>query len=144
MRDGSARTNSFSARTYGFLYLRLSRRIQRRSLPSDRRVYREWYRGIARFNMLKPFVQPGNHVFEVGSGIGCNLKQFESFGCNVRGIEPGEGFSQYSIEKMGLDVRCAFLEDLESEANQDQHLVLLVHVLEHLPDPVDALKRIAH
>lgn len=112
------------------------------SSPSRRRVYREWHRGRERFDALVPFIEPGDQVFEVGSGIGCNLRQFENFGCFVRGIEPGEGFCQYSRQQLGLDVRCAFLEDLQSEARQDQALVLLVHVLEHLPDPVDALLRI--
>ena len=110
--------------------------------PSNRRVYREWRRGRERFDALRPFIEPGDQVFEVGSGIGCNLRQFENFGCSVSGIEPGEGFCQYSRQQLGVNVRCAFLEDLADDARQDQSLVLLVHVLEHLPDPVDALRQI--
>lgn len=112
------------------------------STPGVRRIYREWFRAQERFNVLKKLVQPGERVFEVGSGIGCNLKHFENYGCTVAGIEPGEGFSRFSRDQMRINVRCAFLEDLDPGVDAGQSMVLLTHVLEHLPNPVASLQMI--
>jgi 2-polyprenyl-3-methyl-5-hydroxy-6-metoxy-1,4-benzoquinol methylase len=107
--------------------------------PSPRRVIREWHRGQARFDLLRPWIQPGGRVMEIGSGIGCNLKPFELSGFDTTGIEPGEGFCKFSRERLGCQVRQASLNDLPTEANYD--LVLLVHVLEHLNSPRESLRR---
>lgn len=108
--------------------------------PSPRRVVREWRRGEIRFNWVKHFAQPGDRVFEVGSGIGCNLKPFELYGCRTEGIEPGEGFCKYSRERLKVPVQQKFLFDVQPKADQD--IALLVHVLEHLPNPIESLKHI--
>lgn len=108
--------------------------------PSPRRVIREWRRGQARFDLLRPWLQPGGRVMEIGSGIGCNLKPFELSGFETTGIEPGEGFCKFSRERLGCQVRQANWVDLPDEPNHD--LVLLVHVLEHLNSPRAALRRI--
>jgi len=107
--------------------------------PSPRRVIREWHRGQARFDVLRPWIQPGGRVMEIGSGIGCNLKPFELSGFDTTGIEPGEGFCKFSRERLGCQVRQASLNDLPTEASYD--LVLLVHVLEHLNSPRESLRR---
>lgn len=108
--------------------------------PSPRRVIREWHRGQARFDLLRPWIQPGGRVMEIGSGIGCNLKPFELSGFDTTGIEPGEGFCKFSRERLGCRVRQASLQDLPTEPTYD--LVLLVHVLEHLNAPRESLRRI--
>lgn len=108
--------------------------------PSARRVLREWERGQALFETLRPRFAPGDRVFEVGSGIGCNLKPFQLAGFVARGIEPGEGFCKFSREKLGCDTRQASLGDLPDEPTND--LVLLVHVLEHLNQPRWAFEKI--
>lgn len=107
--------------------------------PSPRRVIREWHRGQARFDLLRPWIQPGGRVMEIGSGIGCNLKPFELSGFDTTGIEPGEGFCKFSRERLGCRVRQASLSDLPTEPTFD--LVLLVHVLEHLNAPRESLRR---
>jgi SAM-dependent methyltransferase len=79
-------------------------------------------------------------VFEIGSGIGCNLKHFELAGFDVAGIEPGEGFRKFAREKLHLQVEGCVLAELPRKPRYD--LVLLVHVLEHFNSPTTALQHI--
>src|SRR5690606_22108136 len=48
--------------------------------PSDRRVCRAWNNGQRLLKQLSPYVDRGASVFEIGAGIGCNVKSFELAG----------------------------------------------------------------
>ncbi len=106
-------------------------------LPSDRRVYRAWKNGQRLVELLIPFLNHGHTVFEVGAGLGCTVKAFETAGYCASGIEPHQGFSSYARQVVHADVRCASLWHYECRQRYD--LLLLVHVIEHLRQPVDAL-----
>jgi len=108
--------------------------------PSAYRFLREWKRGRRRFELLQPFLDSSERVFEIGSGIGCNLKPFELAGFNVAGIEPGEGFRKFAREKLRLQVDGYVLAEVPREPRHD--LVLLIHVLEHFSSPTAALRHI--
>lgn len=105
--------------------------------PSPQRVVREWNRGQALVDRLRPFMRPKDSVFEVGAGIGCNVKQFELGGFQASGIEPGEGFRRFSREELQANIGPGFLEDQNELGQHD--VILLVHVLEHLRDPLASL-----
>ena len=63
--------------------------------PSAYRVVREWNRGRELLRLLGPFLQPRATVFEVGSGIGCTVKNFECAGYDALGVEPGTAFAHF-------------------------------------------------
>jgi SAM-dependent methyltransferase len=79
-------------------------------------------------------------VFEVGAGIGCNVKAFELAGFDAAGIEPGIGFQQYARNTLLACVENARLFDLRPSSDHD--LVLLIHVIEHFNSPRKALEHI--
>ena len=106
--------------------------------PSAYRVLREWKRGEQLVKLLGNSLPPAARVIEIGSGIGCTVKNFEAAGFQARGIEPGQGFCQFSRAALSADVEQISLDQLPGSA--DQQLVLLVHVLEHLNDPSAALR----
>lgn len=108
--------------------------------PSAKRVVREWKRGRERFELVRPFLNSDDRVFEIGSGIGCNLKHFELAGHEAAGIEPGAGFAAFSRTRMHCDVRQGIWQDEPPVPTYD--LVLLIHVLEHLNSPTRALRHI--
>lgn len=108
--------------------------------PSDRRVYRAWKNGRRLLRQLAPYTDRGDRVFEVGAGIGCNVKAFELAGFDAAGIEPGVGFQQYARNKLLARVDNARLFDLPPTAQHD--LVLLIHVIEHFNSPRKALEHI--
>ena len=106
--------------------------------PSAYRVVREWKRGGHLVEMLQPFLESSDRVLEIGSGIGCTVKQFELAGFASSGIEPGDGFCRFSGERLHARVRQASLADLSRKPEAE--LVMLVHVLEHLNNPQQALQ----
>jgi 2-polyprenyl-3-methyl-5-hydroxy-6-metoxy-1,4-benzoquinol methylase len=108
--------------------------------PSPRRVVRAWRRGQALYRRLKPFANPGGRVFEVGAGLGLNLKPFQLAGVAAAGIEPNESFGGYSRDVLHTDVRQGRLEDVSAEPVHD--LVLFAHVIEHMRSPRAALELI--
>ena len=108
--------------------------------PSAYRVCREWHRGGQLVSMLKPFLESRDRVLEIGCGIGCTVKQFELAGFASTGIEPGDGFCRFSRETLRPQIRQASLGDLDR--SPEAELVILVHVLEHLNDPLHSLTHI--
>ena len=108
--------------------------------PSAHRVVRAWKMGRRLYRRLRNQVRPGDRVFEIGAGLGCNLKPFQVAGHSASGIEPGEGFQAFARQMLHVDVAKATLEDLAPEPAYD--FILLVHVIEHLPDPQAALRHI--
>jgi 2-polyprenyl-3-methyl-5-hydroxy-6-metoxy-1,4-benzoquinol methylase len=108
--------------------------------PAPFRVVREWKRGQLLLEDLRRHIPENAKVFEVGCGIGCTVMQFALAGFESSGIEPGEGFAKYARDQLRANVRQCTFYDLSPSPQYD--LVLLVHVLEHLPSPTDALTRI--
>ncbi len=108
--------------------------------PSPRRVRRAWVNGQRIYRRLKPFIGPKDSIFEVGAGIGCNVKAFELNGHRAAGIDPGEGFQRFSHEQLRADVQNRNLFDLP--VSQQHDVILLIHVIEHFRSPRRALEHI--
>jgi len=109
-------------------------------MPSARRVVRAWHNGGRILGRLGPLLAPGAAVFEIGAGIGCTVKRFELAGFDAHGIEPHDGFQQFSRERLRARVGHATIEDVPLDRSLDA--VLLVHVIEHFGSPRAALRRI--
>jgi SAM-dependent methyltransferase len=108
--------------------------------PSARRVVRAWRNAERIYRQLAPHVQPHESVFEIGAGIGCNAKIFELHGHDASGIDPNEGFCDFSVRELKTQLTRADLFDIDLKSRYD--LVLLVHVIEHFRSPRRALERI--
>jgi SAM-dependent methyltransferase len=108
--------------------------------PSPRRVMRAWKNAQRIYRQLVPHLRQSDCIFEVGAGIGCNVKLFEVHGHDASGIEPNVGFQRFSAEELRAQVHNADLFTLADGRRYD--LVLLVHVIEHFRSPRAALERI--
>jgi SAM-dependent methyltransferase len=108
--------------------------------PSPRRVMRAWKNAQRIYRQLAPHVRPTDAVFEVGAGIGCNVKAFELHGYSASGIEPNLGFQSFAAEQLRVRVERSGLFDPSTRGQFD--LVLLIHVIEHFRSPRQALERI--
>ena len=73
-------------------------------------------------------------LLEVGSGFGCLLHAFQSEGWEVVGLEPFEGYCRHARAAYGVDARATTLEQADLPA-EEFDVALLLHVIEHLPDP---------
>jgi SAM-dependent methyltransferase len=81
-------------------------------------------------------------VLDIGCGVGLFLHLAEQAGMQVRGIELSGSAVSYARANYGLDVHHGTLADAEiPPASCD--VVVMWHVLEHLPDPAAALRRVA-
>ncbi|MDQ6993307.1 MAG: class I SAM-dependent methyltransferase [Mariprofundus sp.] len=110
------------------------------SEPSPRRVMRAWNNGERIYSQLAPSLKGDESVFEIGAGIGCTVKVFETHGHSASGIEPNHDFNRYSRENLHTRIENTNLFDL-NDANTPT-LVLLIHVIEHFSSPRRALSHI--
>lgn len=80
-------------------------------------------------------------ILEIGCSAGGFLYQARQKGWLPVGIEPVEAVARHGIEKHGLDVRICFLEEAALEPDSFD-VVYTNAVLEHLPSPKSALRKI--
>ncbi|MDG2384962.1 MAG: class I SAM-dependent methyltransferase [Pirellulaceae bacterium] len=108
--------------------------------PSAHRIIRAWEGAQWLLNLIRPYVPSGSKVFEVGAGIGFNVKAFELDGYSASGIEPGHGFQQFSRQSLRAKISRDSLSDQPKLPRYN--FVLLVHVIEHFNSPRQALQHI--
>jgi 2-polyprenyl-3-methyl-5-hydroxy-6-metoxy-1,4-benzoquinol methylase len=78
-------------------------------------------------------------LLEIGSGLGYLLDSFRKDGWTALGVEPNEGLCRYAQQVLGADVIPGTLEDAKLEA-ASLDAALMIHVIEHVPDPAAVLK----
>jgi 2-polyprenyl-3-methyl-5-hydroxy-6-metoxy-1,4-benzoquinol methylase len=99
---------------------------------------RDYARTRAMLNDLYP---RRGKVLEVGSSLGLLLKTFRDDGWQVLGVEPDRNLVRYATNKMGIETINSLLEDASIPDNSID-VVVLLHVIEHVPDPVGTLREI--
>lgn len=109
--------------------------------PGARRIMRAWNNGERICRQVAPLLESGSRVLEVGAGIGCTVKVFEKAGFAAEGIDPGGEFLKFSRDQLHTNVQVCSLADIPQ--NHQYDAVLLVHVIEHLRSPKQALQQIA-
>lgn len=81
-------------------------------------------------------------VIEVGAYSGLLLEHFRRAGWAVLGIEPDGRGVEYARRRFGIDVRQGTLESVALEPGSAAAVVML-HVIEHVDDPVAAVHVVA-
>jgi len=97
------------------------------------------------FNALLRDVQPPGRLLDIGSGNGRLLYLAQQAGWEVMGLELSASMAEFVGNELGIEVLVAnFLEptpELERVGVFD--VVVLRHVLEHLPDPLLTMEKIS-
>jgi 2-polyprenyl-3-methyl-5-hydroxy-6-metoxy-1,4-benzoquinol methylase len=96
----------------------------------------------ARLQLLAPAMSGLKRLLDFGSGSGEFLALAAKAGHKVQGIEPGESFAAFAREEYGVSVQNAVWQQVEFEPGSFD-VITSSHVLEHLREPVSALKRMA-
>lgn len=95
-------------------------------------------RANADFAMLHVPPRPGGSLLEVGCGSGRLLAQMRELGWKVTGVDP-DPVAVERARALDLDVRQGTLE-AQTLPSSSYDLVALVHVIEHVHDPVALLE----
>lgn len=86
-------------------------------------------------------VKSPERILDIGASTGTLLGTIrDAFGSDVTGVEPGDAYRAFA-EKRGLKMSPS-LEALVATQPERFDLISLIHVLEHLPDPVGTLRRV--
>ena len=108
-------------------------------VPTDLAVQR--LRAGATLAFIRPWIKQLANTLDIGSSTGLLLQQFQAqYQARAVGIEPGELNRQYALD-LSLEVHKS-LEDLLQTQPGRFDLISMMHVLEHLVDPVGYLQHL--
>ena len=107
-------------------------------------IERHWWnlsRSARVASLLAAQARPDSTFLEVGCGRGLEVKAFRDLGYNVRGVElaqiaPLDGLEEFVTS--GIDAM-----ELPESQRQDVTGLLLLDVIEHLPEPQEFLRKLA-
>jgi SAM-dependent methyltransferase len=109
--------------------------------PKRKHALRALRGAVARARRLAPLLPEGARVLDVGASSGEFTYVMRQAGFAARGIEPNQGYAEFARRTYEVPVATGGLEAAQV-APGSLDLVTLNHVLEHLADPCDALRRI--
>ena len=87
------------------------------------------------------YVLRGKKLLEVGANVGLFLAVAAERGWDVRGIEPSKWAVQEGVRRFEVPLRQGVIEELD-EPRGSADVIVMLDVLEHLGDPLDALRRL--
>jgi 2-polyprenyl-3-methyl-5-hydroxy-6-metoxy-1,4-benzoquinol methylase len=103
--------------------------------PARREIF-GWFLG-----QIAGFKVTGRRLLEIGSNVGLFLDVAKEHGWDERGIEPSKWAVDQGTLRFGVDLQQGSLEDLDDGPDAADVIVML-DVLEHLNDPLEALKHL--
>lgn len=98
-----------------------------------------WASFVARLERL---IGGTGTLLEVGCAAGWILKAAQDRGWQVRGIEAAPKFQRFARDQLGLPVDLGSIEDVDPTGLGTFDVILMLDVLEHVLDPVDALSKL--
>lgn len=104
----------------------------------ERLQTRDFARTRALLNRLHP---SRGKVVEVGSSCGFLLEDFRDDGWEVLGIDPDRNACRHATRQLGIETVNSVLEAARLP-DESADVVVMLHVIEHLPDPVATLREI--
>lgn len=109
--------------------------------PRPKHVLRAGIRALERMSQLRSLAAPQARLLDIGAGGGEFVYMAAKAGFAARGIEPHQGYAEHARAMLDIDVIHGAMQDVQI-ADESIDVATMHHVLEHLPDPVDALRRL--
>lgn len=95
-----------------------------------------------RRELLKEWLKPGSRVLDVGCGSGEFAYLAKQAGCEVIAFDPGGDYLDFARAEYGVEAFISRWEDADLEPSSFD-VVTCFHVVEHLLQPIEALRQIA-
>ncbi|MBF0275650.1 MAG: class I SAM-dependent methyltransferase [Nitrospinae bacterium] len=113
------------------------------SFTVEKDKWAQFFDGLNTSRVLKTissFQNGGKKLLEIGIGHGDFLNGAKKQGFDVTGCETSKTIASYVQKKYGVEVFNGYVEDFPKEREFD--VIVLRHVLEHMPDPINSMKKI--
>jgi 2-polyprenyl-3-methyl-5-hydroxy-6-metoxy-1,4-benzoquinol methylase len=108
--------------------------------PKPKYVQRAGQAAIDRISFLEKYIPVNNQLLiDIGAGGGEFVYIAQQSGFKSKGIEPNLGYSSFSKEQYGVDVKTAMLADV---GDSSADILTLFHVFEHMAKPHDVVKKL--
>jgi 2-polyprenyl-3-methyl-5-hydroxy-6-metoxy-1,4-benzoquinol methylase len=110
--------------------------------PTPKDLWVQERRALTLVSLLNTLqVDAPQRILDIGASTGLLLDTFrESFGSDVMGVEPGDAYRAHA-EKRDIPM-FASIETLVEASPDKFDLISMIHVLEHLADPLGVLRMI--
>jgi SAM-dependent methyltransferase len=95
------------------------------------------------WRFLQPHLPAPGRIMDIGCGNGCLLHLARAAGWQVRGMELSAAAAGAIRDDQGIEVEVANFLEYDNPAGDRYDVVVLRHVLEHLPDSILAMQKIA-
>ena len=89
---------------------------------------------------LDALLAPGARMLDVGAASGIFMKLAQDRGYSVAGVEPSRTLVEEARERYGLSLMAGTVDDLEE--NETYQVITCLDLIEHLTDPLPALRSI--
>jgi SAM-dependent methyltransferase len=133
-RMTESESDNFYAQEYRSLY-------EGSSQPTARNMADQRGRAESLFLFSQPSISKIKQHLDIGCSVGVLLHHFqEMYHCHSVGIEPGKEH-RLQAQKNGLVV-FAKLDEMQKCSQDRFDLISMVHVLEHLPDPLNYIAQL--
>lgn len=109
------------------------------NIPTEQKIKSLDKTALRRFNYYKKYFTIIKSSLEIGSSIGSFVHLLKLHGVNAYGIEPDAVYAAYSGPQYALSQEAVLLENYHTQKKYD--LVYSFHVIEHVPDPLDYVKK---
>ncbi len=108
--------------------------------PKPKYVHRAGQAALKRIRFLQKNLDLNKQtLIDIGAGGGEFVYIAQQFGLAARGIEPNIGYSNFSKEQYGVEVKTAMLSDVEDSSAD---ILTLFHVFEHMAKPHEVMKKL--
>lgn len=136
---------------------RLSREESANYYPDDYISYPQaiedepsWFRRLDRGYGIRKRCQPilkrvrtPGKILDIGCATGVFLNGMRRYGWDCYGVEPSAHAAEYARNRFGLNITNGYLDDIEFPEGYFD-VITLWDVVEHLPDPLQSLKKIRY
>jgi 2-polyprenyl-3-methyl-5-hydroxy-6-metoxy-1,4-benzoquinol methylase len=131
-RMTEAESQAFYEAEYRLLY-------QGQQGPNSKDLAIQSARAREALDFTRQYIASASRILDIGCSTGVLLRQYQDYyHAQAVGIEPGNNYRQYA-QAQGLEIH-ASLDALEQAGTSAFFLVSMMHVLEHLPDPIAYLQ----